>query len=103
MLSLVLVETTTAKADEVCRRDVTGHMMGCSFDTMGQCEAMLYGLGGDCLRDPFLRDSSKAYAQVPKRQDFKQGKVPVRATDSLARIPNSFCCEAEAIIFAVHP
>ncbi len=40
MLPLVLVETTTAKAYEFCRRDVTGHMMGCSFDTMGRSDAV---------------------------------------------------------------
>jgi hypothetical protein len=71
----VSIETTTAKAYEFRRRDVTGHMTGCSFDTMGQCEAMRYGLGGDYFRDPFLKDSSNAYAQVPKHQGLRQGKI----------------------------
>ena len=59
---LVAASSTTANAWEYCRRDITGHMLGCSFSSMAQCEATRYGLGGDCLRDPFLPDARGAYA-----------------------------------------
>jgi hypothetical protein len=55
-----------ASAGEFCKRDVTGHMTSCSFDTMEQCQAMTAGIGGDCFRDPFLNDSSNALAYHPK-------------------------------------
>jgi len=55
-----------ASAGEFCKRDVTGHMTSCGFDTMEQCQAMAAGIGGDCFRDPFLNGSSKAYAYHPK-------------------------------------
>ncbi len=55
-----------ASAGEFCKRDVTGHMTSCSFDTMEQCQAMVAGIGGDCFRDPFLNDSSSAYAYQPR-------------------------------------
>jgi hypothetical protein len=47
-----------ASAAEFCRRDVTGHMTSCGFDTMAQCQAMSAGIGGDCFRDPFLNDEA---------------------------------------------
>jgi hypothetical protein len=59
---LVAASPTMANAWEYCRRDITGHMLGCSFSSMAQCEATRYGLGGDCLRDPFLPDARGAYA-----------------------------------------
>jgi hypothetical protein len=46
-----------ASAGEFCRRDVTGHMTGCGYDSMDQCQAASSGLGGDCFRDPSLGDS----------------------------------------------
>ena len=55
-----------ASAGEFCRRDVTGHMTGCGFATMEQCQASSAGVGGDCFRDPFLNDSSNALAYHPK-------------------------------------
>jgi hypothetical protein len=54
-----------AFAYEYCRRDVTGHMLGCSFDTMEQCYATASGIGGDCQRDPFRREAD-AFASAPK-------------------------------------
>ncbi len=60
-----------ASAGEYCRRDVTGHMTSCSFDNMEQCQAMSAGIGGDCFRDPFLKDSSRAYAYQPKLSRFR--------------------------------
>lgn len=61
-----------ASAGEFCRRDVTGHMTGCGYDSMDQCQAASSGMGGDCFRDPLLGDSSNAggtrnaYAYHPK-------------------------------------
>jgi hypothetical protein len=49
-----------ASAGEFCRRDVSGHMTGCGYDSMDQCQAASSGLGGDCFRDPSLGDSKNA-------------------------------------------
>jgi hypothetical protein len=62
---------TPAAAYEYCRMDITSHMLSCSFDTMAQCQAMSYGRGGDCLRDPFLAPTSSAYAYQPKHLHSK--------------------------------
>jgi hypothetical protein len=64
-LSVVTLSSTAASAGEYCRRDVTGQMLGSSFSSMEQCEATRYGLGGDCMRDPFSPDSRSAYAYQP--------------------------------------
>ena len=55
-----------ASAGEFCRRDVSGHMTGCGFATMEQCQASSAGVGGDCFRDPYLKDNSNANAYYPK-------------------------------------
>jgi hypothetical protein len=55
-----------ASAGEFCRTDVTGHMTGCGFATMEQCQAASAGIGGDCFRDPYLKENSNAYAYHPK-------------------------------------
>ena len=55
-----------ASAGEFCRRDVTGHMTGCGFAAMEQCQASSAGVGGDCFRDPYLKDNSNANAYYPK-------------------------------------
>ena len=54
-----------SSAYEYCRRDVTGFMLGCSFDTMEQCYATESGIGGYCQRDPF-RPAADAFASAPK-------------------------------------
>src|SRR3954464_10034694 len=51
----LFVNATPASAYEYCRRDVTGFMLGCSFDTIEQCYATTSGVGGYCQRDPFRR------------------------------------------------
>jgi len=56
------VASSSAGAGEYCRRDVTGHMLGCSFSSLAQCESTRSGIGGDCLRDPFLPDARNSYA-----------------------------------------
>jgi hypothetical protein len=62
-----------ASAAEFCRRDVTGHMTSCGFDSMAQCQAMSAGIGGDCFRDPFLNDSKNAFAYHPKSSRSRRG------------------------------
>jgi hypothetical protein len=56
LLSRILITPDAAKAYDYCRLDVTGHMTSCSFDTMEQCKETGSGIGGDCFRDPFLRE-----------------------------------------------
>jgi hypothetical protein len=60
------INLPAANAGEFCRTDVTGHMTGCGFDSMAQCQASSSGLGGDCFRDPWLKDSNNALAYQPK-------------------------------------
>jgi uncharacterized membrane protein len=64
---------TPASAAEFCRRDVTGHMTGCGFDSMAQCQAASAGIGGDCFRDPSLGDSNNAYAYHPESPRSRSG------------------------------
>jgi len=65
--------TGSATAGEFCRQDVTGHMTGCGYSSMEQCQATSAGIGGDCFRDPWLGQNQKqtsnpanAYAYTPK-------------------------------------
>ena len=62
--------TGSATAGEFCRQDVTGHMTGCGYSSMEQCQAASAGIGGDCFRDPSLANKpssipSSAYAYSP--------------------------------------
>jgi uncharacterized protein DUF3551 len=60
----------TARAGEYCSLD-TDHMTSCGFSSMTQCEATRSGLGGECFRDPSLKDNGMAsinrtvYAYAP--------------------------------------
>jgi uncharacterized membrane protein len=65
--------TAPASAAEFCRQDVTGHMTGCGFTSMEQCQAASAGIGGDCFRDPNLADSKNAYAYHPESPRSKSG------------------------------
>ncbi len=56
-VAFAAINLPEAKAGEFCRRDVTGFMTGCGYDNMEQCQAASAGLGGDCFRDPFLKES----------------------------------------------
>jgi hypothetical protein len=67
---------TQANAREFCRQDVTGHMTSCGFDTMEQCKAASAGIGGDCFRDPFLKDNRDAFAQYPNSPRPKKSARP---------------------------
>jgi hypothetical protein len=69
-----------ANAGEYCRTDATAHMRSCGFDTMEQCQAMRYGLGGDCDRNPFLSDNKDALAYQPKSSHTKHGAHPAGTT-----------------------
>jgi hypothetical protein len=64
-IAFVAMTAPEASAGEFCKRDVTGHMTSCGFDSMQQCQAMAAGIGGDCFRDPFLNESSNALAYHP--------------------------------------
>ena len=52
--------TSTASAGEFCHQDVTGHMTGCGYSTIEQCQAASAGIGGDCFRDPKLAATSQS-------------------------------------------
>lgn len=54
--------TGSAAAGEFCRQDVTGHMTGCGYSTIEQCQAASAGIGGDCFRDPWLGYDKQARA-----------------------------------------
>ncbi len=77
--------TSTATAGEFCRQDVSGHMTGCGFATMEQCQASSAGIGGDCFRDPNLAATQpnnqtnphNAFAYQP---DARATKHPRKAT-----------------------
>jgi hypothetical protein len=66
VLALVSIETP-ASAREYCRMDASGHMTGCIFDNMEQCEWMRSGIHGDCFRDPFLPPADS----IAKRRKIK--------------------------------
>ena len=80
-LAYVAMATPAAAAQyEYCRQDVTSGMRSCGFETMEQCQAMSSGRGGTCFRDPFLTDTSNAYAYQPKHAIAKsriRSKKPV--------------------------
>jgi hypothetical protein len=62
-----------ASAGEFCRQDVTGHMKSCGFDSMAQCQAASAGIGGDCFRDPNIKDNTGAFAYQPKSSHARRG------------------------------
>jgi hypothetical protein len=81
------VTGSSAEAWEYCRRDVTGHMLGCSFSGLEQCEATCYGIGGDCLRDPFLPDAHNSSAYKPMDPGTVRNRpVELNARRTAARI-----------------
>jgi len=90
------INAPEAKAGEFCRRDVTGFMTGCGFANMEQCQAASVGLGGDCFRDPFLKEhnaqsknnqskgnqSKSAFAYQPKSAPRHDATKPTGAANS---------------------
>ena len=74
VLAFVGMATPAAAAKyEYCRQDPISGMRSCGFENMEQCEAMSSGRGGTCFRDPFLVDTSNAYAYQPKHPLSKSG------------------------------
>jgi hypothetical protein len=69
---------TPASAGEYCRKDVTSAVVGCSFNTLEQCQAMSSGRGGDCFRDPFL-PSRDTLAYAPKAHHAKPHRAKTHA------------------------
>jgi hypothetical protein len=67
-LTWIAMATPAAAAqNEYCRVDYgSGGVRLCSFATMEQCQAMVAGRVGTCIRDPFLPDNSSAFAYQPK-------------------------------------
>ena len=67
-----LLGPLTARAGEYCCLD-DDHMTDCGFSSMEQCKATRSGIGGECFRDPFLKDNStaiinrNAYAYSPRQ------------------------------------
>jgi len=41
---------------------------------LDQCEATSSGIGGDCLRDPFLPDARNSYAYTQKDQGIARDR-----------------------------
>ena len=66
--------TGSATAGEFCRQDVTGHMTGCGYSSMEQCQAASAGVGGDCFRDPWL--AQKEAAGNPANANAYAPKAP---------------------------
>src|SRR5215468_7158130 len=62
--------TPAARAGDFCSWD-TDFVTSCSFSSMEQCQATRSGIGGECFRDPLLKDNStaainrNAYAYAP--------------------------------------
>jgi hypothetical protein len=72
-VAFAAMTTPDASAAEFCRQDVTGHMTGCGFESMAQCQAASAGIGGDCFRDPSLGATNNAYAYHPESPRSRSG------------------------------
>jgi Protein of unknown function (DUF3551) len=84
MVAIVALGAMTgnqANAKEFCRQDVTGHMTGCGYDTMEQCKAASAGIGGDCFRDPFLKDNHDAFAYQPNSPSPEEERASTRRSN----------------------
>jgi hypothetical protein len=68
--SLGAITASPAQAGEYCRTDVTGHMTGCGFSNMEQCQAAASGIGGDCFRDPNLPNKGSNANTIDGRNSF---------------------------------
>ncbi len=60
------VQPAEAKDYEYCRQDYSSGMRQCGFDTMERCVATIFGRGGSCMRDPFLKKTSGSFAYARK-------------------------------------
>jgi Protein of unknown function (DUF3551) len=65
-LAVVAMTSPAAQAGEFCTLN-NSYMRSCGYDTMEQCQAMLSGRDGTCIRDPFAPAASGAFASVQER------------------------------------
>jgi hypothetical protein len=72
------ITTGSASAGEFCRQDVTGHMTGCGYSTMEQCQAAAAGIGGDCFRDPNLPANTASAGKSNPGNAFAYQPAPSR-------------------------
>ena len=90
LMFAVLPVPAAAHDYECCRRDVTSYVLSCSFDTMNQCKAMSSGRGGDCLRDPFVKEIGNAFSYASSLSRTKGAPVAKRRAcdlpDSIAQL-----------------
>jgi hypothetical protein len=90
-IAFAAMTTPDASAAEFCRQDVSGHMTGCGFTSMEQCQAASAGIGGDCFRDPYLKDSKNAndsknaYAYHPESPRSKKGSPTAGKADNTSQ------------------
>jgi len=75
-LASVAMMSPAAHAGEFCSVN-NSYMRSCSFDTMEQCQAMLSGRDGTCIRDPLLADKNSALL-ANKRSAFASVHKPHR-------------------------
>jgi hypothetical protein len=75
---VAMATPAAASQNEYCRIDYgSAGMRLCSFSTLEQCQAMVSGRVGTCVRDPFLPDSnSNALAYQPKHGRSNSVKKP---------------------------
>jgi hypothetical protein len=59
LASVAMMSAPAAHAGEFCTVN-NSYMRSCGYDTMAQCQAMLGGRDGTCVRDPFLADNNSA-------------------------------------------
>ena len=73
---MAMATPAAAAQNEYCRIDYGSvGMRLCSFATLEQCQAMVAGRVGTCIRDPFLPDSnSNALAYQPKHRHSNSAK-----------------------------
>jgi hypothetical protein len=69
-LALVAMTSPAAQAGEFCTLN-NSYMRSCGYDSMAQCQAMLSGRDGTCMRDPFLPAKSDAFASVEEHHARK--------------------------------
>ncbi len=66
LASVAMMSAPAAHAGEFCSVN-NSYMRSCGYDTMAQCQAMLGGRDGTCVRDPFFANGNGAFASVQKR------------------------------------
>jgi hypothetical protein len=67
----VIVTSPAADAGEYCTLN-NSYMRSCGYDSMEQCQAMLSGRDGTCMRDPFAPAASGAFASVQEHHAVRE-------------------------------